>query len=142
MSDALYQEELLTLAKAGRAVPRIDEPSVSAKVDNPVCGDRVTIDLTLDGDTITGVGAKVQGCALCQAATALIAEHAVGRSGAEIPHVADAVEKYLAGNDAPLPWARLSSFSPVRNAKSRWECVLLPFKATVRALSEAGGTAR
>ena len=135
MIDDLYQEDILALAKEGRAVPRIEGAHVTARVDNPICGDRVTIDLTLEDGRVTAVGAKVQGCALCQAATALIAEHAVGQPPAEIPHVADAVERYLTGEDVALPWGRLSSFAPVRQAKSRWECVLLPFRATLKALA-------
>jgi nitrogen fixation protein NifU and related proteins len=140
MSDALYQGTILDLAKVGKALPRLENASVSARVDNPICGDRVTVDLMLDGDVITTVGAKVQGCALCQASVAIIAEHAVGKPSGQIPAVADAVSGYLAGGgpDDALPWPSLSAFAPVRAAKSRWECVMLPFRAAVKALSGAG----
>lgn len=136
MRDALYQDEIIALAREGRALPRLQDPTVSARVDNPVCGDRVTVDLTLDGDTVTAVGAKVQGCALCQASVALIAENAVGRPAGTLSRAADAVEGYLAGGNETLPWAALSAFVPVRAAKSRWECVMLPFRAALKALKE------
>jgi len=136
MSDTLYHDEILALARAGRAVPRLEGATVTARVDNPICGDRVTVDLTLDGDTVTAVGAKVQGCALCQASVKAIADNAVGRPAGELPDVADRVESYLAGSDTALPWEVLSSFSPVRAAKSRWECVMLPFRAVIKALKE------
>ena len=45
MSDPLYQAEILQLAREGRALTRLDRPTVTARVDNPICGDRVTIDL-------------------------------------------------------------------------------------------------
>ncbi len=136
MSDDLYQADILALAREGRAVPRIEGATVSARVDNPVCGDRVTIDLVVDGDRITAVGAKVQGCALCQASTALIAQNAVGHPIADLQRTADAVTDYLAGADVALPWGRLSSFAPVRDAKSRWDCVMLPFKAAQKAAKQ------
>lgn len=134
MSDALYQDRILELAKQGRALPRIENPDATARVDNPICGDRVTVDFTLEDGRIAAVGAKVQGCALCQAATALIAEHAVGLTGPEIDAVAKAVAAYLQGDEAPLPWEALSTFAPVRLMKSRRECVTLPFKAAGQAL--------
>lgn len=138
MSDALYQDEIITLAREGRALPRLDGATVTARVDNPVCGDRVTVDLALDGDTVTAVGAKVQGCALCQASVALIAENVVGQPVTILPTVADAVDAYLAGRSEGTPWPTLTIFAPVRSAKSRWECVMLPFRAAVKALKERG----
>lgn len=137
MSDPLYQAEILELAKAGRAIGRLELPNATARVDNPICGDRVTIDLAIEDGRVTAVGAKVQGCALCQAATAIIADAAVGTPVEDLRAVGDRVAAYLVGTagDGELPWGRLASFAPVRAARSRHECVLLPFKAVARALA-------
>lgn len=138
MSDALYQDEIVALARTGRALPRLEAPTVTARVDNPVCGDRITVDLTVKNGTVTAVGAKVQGCALCQASIAVIADNVIGQPAETLPTVAEAVEAYLAGKGETLPWTALSAFSPVRAAKSRWECVMLPFRAATKALAEKG----
>ena len=137
MTDPLYQAEILALAKQGRAIARLDEPTVSARVDNPICGDRVTIDLLIEGGRVAAVGAKVQGCALCQAATAIIAAEATGAPVGSLAEAARTVAAYLAGtaSEAELPWTRLSNFAPVRDARSRHDCVLLPFKAAGKALA-------
>ncbi|WP_028794553.1 iron-sulfur cluster assembly scaffold protein [Thalassobaculum salexigens] len=138
MNDTLYQDEIVALARAGRALPRLEAPTVSARVDNPVCGDRITVDLTVQNGAVTAVGAKVQGCALCQASIAVIADNVLGQPADTLPTVAKAVEDYLAGKGDTLPWTALSAFSPVRAAKSRWECVMLPFRAANKALAEQG----
>lgn len=135
MSDALYQDGIIELARAGRALPRIEGATVTARVDNPVCGDRVTVDLMLEGDTIVAVGAKVQGCALCQASVAVIADNAVGRPASALSETSEAVGAYLAGGEVDLPWAALASFAPVRASKSRWECVMLPYRAAIKAVN-------
>lgn len=137
MNDPLYQAEILALAKDGRSIGRLENPTVSARADNPICGDRVTVDLTIAEGRITAVGAKVQGCALCQAAAAIIAAEATGAAADELENVQNAVAAYLAGtaSQADLPWPRLATFAPVRAARSRHECVLLPFKAVVKALA-------
>lgn len=138
MNDPLYQAEILALAKRGRAMARLADPTVSARVDNPICGDRITVDLLVEDGRIVSVGAKVQGCALCQAAAAIIADEAVGGSIADLERAGTAVAGYLAGEvaDDGLPWTRLSNFSPVRGARPRHDCVLLPFKAASKALSQ------
>jgi len=142
VSDPLYQAEILDLAKVGRGLARLESPSATARVDNPICGDRVTIDLAIEDGRVTAVGAKVQGCALCQAATAIIAAEATGAGVERLQAAGMAMAAYLSGSaDADaLPWERLSTFAPVRAARSRHECVLLPFKAATRALA-AGATA-
>lgn len=48
-------------------------PTETATVDNPLCGDRVTIDVKLAGGKLAAIGHQVRGCLLCEAAAATIA---------------------------------------------------------------------
>ena len=55
-------------------------PHGSAAIDNPLCGDRVTLDVELgSAGRIARVGHVVRGCLLCEAAAVLIAEQAPAR---------------------------------------------------------------
>jgi nitrogen fixation NifU-like protein len=133
MTDTLYQDRILELAKAGRALPRLEGPDATARFDNPICGDRVTMDFKFDGGRIVAVGAKVQGCALCQAAAAVIASNATGKTSEDVTAAGTAITAFLAGEGEDLPWPDLGTFEPVRPMKSRRECVTLPFKAAEKA---------
>lgn len=138
MNDALYQAEILRLAKDGRGNQRLEDADGSARVDNPLCGDRVTVDLKLKDGKISAVGHRVQGCALCEASAALIRQHAIGESLAGLETVRRQVLEYLTGaRDGDLDWPELQSFAPVREFKSRHECVRLPFDAALNALKDA-----
>lgn len=132
----LYQAEILALAAAGKANTRLEAPDASARVDNPLCGDRVTIDLRLEDGRVAKVGHRVQGCALCQAAAAVITREAIGADAETISAVRSSVAAYLSGEVDAAAWGQLSVFAPVRSFKSRHECVLLPFTALHEALSE------
>ena len=68
MTDELYHQAILELAKQAGRTPRLEDPDASVTVDNPLCGDRVTLDLRLADGRVAAVGHKVRGCLLCQAA--------------------------------------------------------------------------
>jgi nitrogen fixation NifU-like protein len=137
MSLALYQKEILNLAAAGEKPLVLADADISVRVDNPLCGDRVTIDITLTDDRITGIGHKVQGCALCQASAALIAAEVVGATGSEISAASEQLTKFIADEDdaVELSWPKMAVFAPVREFKNRLECLKLPFTAVLRAIS-------
>ena len=137
MSDELYHAELVARAHAGRTRGRLAKPERSATLDNPLCGDRVTLDIALKGDRISAVGHHVRGCLLCEASAETIARQATGKTRAEIAEATAAVAALLK-DGAPAPegdWASLAVFQPVHRVKSRQECVLLPFEALAKALA-------
>lgn len=134
MSNALYHEALVAKARSTIGKGRLADPQASARLDNPLCGDRVTIDLHFADGHITAVGHEVKGCLLCEAAAAAIAELAPGKSPAEARDLAAAVTRMMKEGVAPNE-AALDIFTPVINAKSRRDCVMLPFGALTKALS-------
>ena len=138
MKDQLYHQAILDLARqAGRAA-RLEGATASVTVDNPLCGDRVTVDLDLADGRVRAVGHKVRGCLLCQAAAAAIAARAPGETPAALRGIAKkldlAIRKDPSAN-AGL-WPELGAFAPVHPHKSRHDCVLLPFEALVQALDQ------
>ena len=135
MSDDIYQRAIKELARAGHGAGRLDAPTVSARLDNPLCGDRITLDLRMDGGRIVALGHETKGCLLCLAAASLIGREAPGRSVAELVSMHTELLALLAG-EAPFAahWPDLAAFSPVRAHRSRHGCVLLPFRALSAAL--------
>jgi nitrogen fixation NifU-like protein len=136
--DQLYQDAIMTHAKSGVGAGRLDQPSVSATVDNPLCGDRVTVDLAIADGVISQVGHKVRGCLLCEASAAILAATLPGTPTGEIKGVADSVAEMIRNRGSvPQGWADLTAFEPVREVPSRHECVLLPFEAARKAAENA-----
>jgi nitrogen fixation protein NifU and related proteins len=138
--DDLYHRAIVELARQAAGAVRLDAPQASAMVDNPLCGDRVTIELALADGRVQAVGHQVRGCMLCQAAAAAIAARAPGQTPAALRAVAGGLERAVRTDPAGLAglWSELEAFAPVHRHKSRHDCVLLPFQALVRALDRAG----
>jgi nitrogen fixation NifU-like protein len=137
VSNSLYQQAILDLARAAHAAGRLARPTVSVTVHNPLCGDRITLDLTLGDGAVREIGHRVRGCALCEAAASAIGMHAIGASPAALRAAAAEIAALLDGQELDPAWPELAAFRPVRDFKSRHRCVLLPFEALSQALGEA-----
>lgn len=136
MSEALYHAALVERARAGFGKGRLPDANASATVDNPLCGDRVTLDLAIKDGHIASIGHSVRGCLLCEAAAATIAEHCRGSDKAALDAISAAARNLMAeGGALDEPWQCLEIFRPVHQTKSRRDCVLLPFEALKRAAS-------
>ncbi len=139
MDNDLYHARILELARDTTTEGRLDAPSASATINNPLCGDRVTIDVIVEGTTLSMLGHKVRGCALCRASATLIGAHAPGQEAVQLKEIADAMTAMLKSS-GPVPegiWQVVEAFRPVVDHKSRHDCVLLPFQALVEALDQA-----
>ena len=138
MSDDLYQQAILQKAKTPAHAGRLTAPDVSVTVDNPLCGDRITLDVKFREQTITDVGHQVRGCALCQASASVMASAVVGQTTNAALAAQDKIKAMLGGGDVPpAPWGEMAIFTPVRRHKSRHDCVVLPFDALSQAIAQA-----
>jgi nitrogen fixation NifU-like protein len=77
MSD-IYREQILEHAKYPRNAGTLDHPDVSHEEHNPLCGDRVRIDLRVENGIITDVRFQGRGCAISQASASLLTDEIKG----------------------------------------------------------------
>jgi nitrogen fixation NifU-like protein len=139
MSDDLYQQAITSLAKAATGAGKLDLTDVRETADNPLCGDRVTLDIQMQDKRIARIAHEVRGCLLCRAAASAIGLRAPGRTADDIAQAHASLMAMLKSSVAePIDgWPELSAFQPVARHKSRHDCVLLPFDALSRALARA-----
>ncbi len=136
--NALYQDAIKQFAHADHGRGQLADATAEAKLDNPLCGDRVRMQVEMASGHIAAIAHETKGCLLCRAAASVIGAHAVGQDEEAIESVATALENMLK-NETPVPagWPELSMFKPARAYPSRHRCVLLPFRALLAALTES-----
>ena len=108
-----------------------------ATIDNPLCGDQVTIRLQIVDGTIVAAAFEGRGCSLSRAAASMLTERAIGSTIEEMRAFATTVEQFVHSEpDAAIPHAlgELEALAGVRAFKSRRVCACLPFRALVAAL--------
>jgi nitrogen fixation protein NifU and related proteins len=138
MNDQMYQAQIIEWSKKTDHAIRLEKFHCSYTVNNPLCGDRITVELQLDGEEIKLMAYQVRGCLLCKASSSILAEMAVGLTFNQIERLGSDLSQALkSSSDDPEDFPEgYRLFYPVRSHKSRHSCVLLPFDAVIKAISE------
>lgn len=129
MSADIYNDAILALANSDTASAKIDGPDGIATCDNPLCGDRVTIAVNIDDGRISGVAQTTRGCLLTRAAAAFVVDMARDSLVDSFPGYRHALRAYLRQERDEPPDPKLAIFAPVREVKSRHDCIMIAFDA-------------
>lgn len=95
----LYQEVILDHGKSPRNFRKPEGANHLAHGHNPLCGDKVTIYLEVDGDIVRDVGFEGSGCAISMASTSMMTEILKGRTVAEAHDLFHKFHGLLTGTD-------------------------------------------
>jgi NifU-like protein involved in Fe-S cluster formation len=139
MLDDVYNKKILELAGNIPRLGRLASPDASATAHSKLCGSTVTIDLKMDGDTVTDFAHDVKACALGQASSSIMARHVIGAKADELRRLRENVRKMLKENAAPPNderWADIAVLEPVRDYKARHASTMLTFDAVVSAIDQ------
>src|SRR5213596_1624289 len=139
MLNDVYNRRILELAGTIPRIGRLESPDASATAHSKLCGSTVSIDLKMDGDTVTDFAHDVKACALGQASSSIMARNVVGAKASELRALREGVRKMLKENaDPPAQgrWADIAVLEPVRDYKARHASTLLTFDAVVDAINQ------
>ncbi|MDD3799500.1 MAG: iron-sulfur cluster assembly scaffold protein [Novosphingobium sp.] len=135
----LYTPELLGLAVRLADYPHDPGLPLHGEARSASCGSTLALDLALDaGGRIERLGMKVHACAVGQAAAALFADAAAGRTADDIVRTETAIAIWLAGEGELPDWPGLATIEPARAFPGRHGAIMLPWRAAAQALSKAG----
>jgi nitrogen fixation NifU-like protein len=142
----LYQDIILDHGRHPRNFRKIEQPTHFAHGHNPLCGDRVTVYLSLDGNLISDVAFQGRGCAISTAAASLMTEVLKGKTVEEARALFAQFRSRVTGGDPETltePLAeeaeRLEPLTGVKAYPARVKCATLPWHAFEAALK--GGDA-
>jgi nitrogen fixation protein NifU and related proteins len=142
--EELYREVILDHYRNPRNRGRLDTPDATAEGVNPMCGDELVLDLTIEDGVVTGVGIEGQGCSISQSSASMMTEAIKGKSRADIE---DLVAKFRTmmslddSNDPGLDPERpgavlgdLEALQGVRQYPVRIKCASLGWNTLMEAL--------
>ena len=124
--DDLYRDYILEHYRRPHNFGAIENATATQEGANPLCGDRITLQLRVIGDQIAAVGFTGRGCAISQASASLLTDEIKGKPVAE-------VEAFRADDLLDLLGIDISP--------ARLKCAMLSHETLHKALDEAGAPA-
>jgi NifU-like protein involved in Fe-S cluster formation len=138
MLNDVYNTRILELAGNIPRLGRLPAPDATATAHSKLCGSTVTVDLKMEGDTVTDFSHVVKACALGQASSSIMARNVIGANASELRAVREAVRRMLKENGTPPggKWADVAVLEPVRDYKARHASTMLTFDAVTAAIDQ------
>jgi NifU-like protein involved in Fe-S cluster formation len=135
---ALYTPEVLGLA-VSLADYRLDDGlPLRGHARSTSCGSTLEVGLALDANgRIARIGLAAQACAVGQAAAAIMAAQAIGKSAQDFAQVLAELTRWLSDEGAAPAWPGLDSISPARAYPARHGAILLGWRAVNAAFTTA-----
>ena len=136
----LYQEVILDHSKRPRNFGRLEGATHKADGDNPLCGDRIHLELEMSGDRVKDVRFEGQGCAISTASASLMTEALKGRTRAEVEALFHQMHETCTGepdknSHAQVDMGKLAVFEGVRQYPLRVKCATLAWHTMKNALA-------
>jgi nitrogen fixation protein NifU and related proteins len=126
----LYQQVIIDHSRSPRNFHKLDVANRISEGHNPLCGDRVTVYLLLDGDIIRDVSFQGEGCAISKASASIMTEILKGKTRADARLVFDKFHDMITtGNPNIDELGKLGVFAGVNKFPARVKCAMLPWRA-------------
>ena len=145
MSDlrAMYQSLILDHGKNPRNKRKMDTCGHDGQCRctegyNPLCGDKLTLYVQANGDTIEDLSFEGEGCAIFTASSSMLTEVLKGRKVSEIRGILDQYLEMLTSEDVtpdPDGLGKLAVFGGVKDFPTRVKCATLPWHVLKHVLA-------
>jgi nitrogen fixation NifU-like protein len=143
MSDlrALYQEVLVDHSKRPHNFRAMPDANRRAEGYNPLCGDKLTLYLKMDGERISDLSFQGSGCAISTASASLLTQVLKGKTRAEAEALFESFHALLTGKPVPNgkgpELGKLAVFSGVSEFPIRVKCATLAWHTLRSALKDS-----
>lgn len=131
----LFKEKILPHQRAPYHFETIEASDDSVLAYNPLCGDKFTLQLQKDSDSVSSAYFHGFGCAISQASTSLLIQRIEGKTQSQI---VDLCQRFLNAldNDQPLDDEELRVLAALKKFDGRVDCITLPWKALLAHYTE------
>jgi len=136
----LYQEVILEHSKAPRNFKKLANANHRAEGFNPLCGDRFTVYLDVEGDKVRDVSFEGSGCAISKASASMMTQIIKGKTVTETERLFETFHKFVTtqnrteSDSAEL--GKLAVFSGVAEFPARVKCATLAWHTLQAALED------
>ncbi|MFD1426878.1 nitrogen fixation NifU-like protein [Kroppenstedtia sanguinis] len=138
--DDLYRRVIMDHYQKPRNRGRIEESAVTVDLNNPTCGDRISIQMDVDEGKIREAKFLGEGCSISMASASMMTEAVKGLTLEEALHLADLFSGMVQGKEVDseeFPLEDIEALQGISKFPARIKCATLAWKALEKGAREA-----
>lgn len=138
MSDlrVLYHDLILDHSQSPHGLGVIENPTHQSLGYNPLCGDKISLTMTLLEDQIKAIKFEGQACAICTASTSLMIQALEYKTTENAKYMFKQMQSMLVEGACPPVLGKLQALQGVKNYPARVKCAMLPWHTMMGALEK------
>jgi nitrogen fixation NifU-like protein len=133
MIQSFYREIVLDHFERPRNRRELEDANIEEHIDNPLCGDHVTVYANLQDDTFEEVSFTGRGCSISQASASMLTEQLTGKSRDEADEKIQAFLEMMRTEERE-DLGELAALKGIVQTPNRIRCATLAWEAMRRAL--------
>jgi nitrogen fixation NifU-like protein len=139
--DELYRRVIMDHYKRPRNRGRLDDGAVSVDLNNPTCGDRISLQLAVRDGVIVDSRFEGEGCSISMASASMMTDAIKGKTLEEAVGLAGKFSDMMQGKPVEFEYEDLEALSGVNKFPARIKCATLAWNALRKgALQQAQNT--
>jgi nitrogen fixation NifU-like protein len=144
--DDLYRRVIMDHYQRPRNRGELDDGAISIELNNPTCGDRISLQMSVENDMIKDAKFQGEGCSISLASASMMTESVKGLSVDQSLHLVDLFSRMMQGEDIDteeFPLEDIEALTGVAKFPARIKCATLAWKALEKGVKQEkkeGGT--
>jgi nitrogen fixation NifU-like protein len=138
--DDLYRRVIMDHYKTPRNRGELEQGSVTINLNNPTCGDRISLQLQLEDNIVRNVKFTGEGCSISMSSASMMTEAVMGKTSEEALRLADNFSAMMKGQDVDFDgYEDVEALSGVNKFPARIKCATLAWNALRKGVEHGHG---
>jgi nitrogen fixation NifU-like protein len=138
--DDLYRRVIMDHYKTPRNRGELAEDTVTINLNNPTCGDRISLQLQLEGGVVRNVKFTGEGCSISMSSASMMTEAVKGKTAEEALEMAEKFSSLMKGDPAEFgDYEDIEALSGVSKFPARIKCATLAWNALRKGVEHGKG---
>lgn len=135
--DDLYRRVIMDHYKNPRNRGQLEDGAVSIDLHNPTCGDRISLQLQLDGDIVKNAKFVGEGCSISMSSASMMTDAVKGKNLKEALQMAEDFSSLMKGQSVEFEYEDIEALSGVNKFPARIKCATLAWNALRKGVEQA-----
>lgn len=134
--DDLYRRVIMDHYKLPRNRGTLEEQAVTVDLNNPSCGDKISLQMQIEGNTIVNAKFLGEGCSISMSSASMMTDAIKGKTLEEALQMAENFSNLMRGEDIEFEYEDIESLSGVNKFPARIKCATLAWNAMRKGIEQ------